>query len=405
MNDQSTKIRLLAFGALGLCVLLGGCLGPWGIRKNRPQYNEAIKLTSEQELLLNLVRLRYDEVPFFLSLDSVASQMALTPEAGFEGEADSGKVRYFGKGNLSFEDRPTVTYTPQDNADFVQSLLTPVDIENLALLARLGWDNERVFRLIIKQMNGVENAVLAGGPVPESVPVYAEFHEIARLLSELRDRNFTDVAVIEQPSVVATARGVEKPSGDQIVRAAESSLSIDATGNAVQVTQPDRQLMATLNPQTIMTPEIQQFCEMLRLRPGLPEYRIVSSSSGHFDAINSLEGIDEIRVSTRAPLEIMFYLSKGVVVPGEHLECGLAASTANYDGTPYNWHDIVGDLICIQVCDKKPEARLAVKYRDHWFYIDDRDQVSKRTLFMLIAIMDVSRVEGRGEKPVLTLPL
>ena len=280
-----------------------------------------------------------------------------------------------------------------------------MDIENLALLARLGWDNERIFRLIIKRMNGIENAILAGGPIPEFAPAYAEFQEIAWLASELRDRNFTDITIEEQPFVVATAQGTTKPTGEQIVRAAESSLSIDATGEEVQITQSDRQLMATFNPQTAMTPEVQQFREMMRLRPDLNQYPMVASSSGHFDAMNSVEGIDEIRIATRAPLEVMFYLSKGVVVPAEHLDCGLAASTRSHDGTPFNWHDVVGDLICIRVCEKKPDARLAVKYRDYWYYIDDRDHVSKRTLFMLIAIMDFSRVESRTERPVLTLPL
>ena len=103
MKRSLSTMRSCVCITVAFSLLLSGCLGPWGIRKNRTHYNEAIKLTSEQELLLNLVRLRYDEVPFFLSLDSVASQLALTPEAGFEAEADGGKPRYFGTGNLSFE--------------------------------------------------------------------------------------------------------------------------------------------------------------------------------------------------------------------------------------------------------------------------------------------------------------
>ena len=74
------------------------------------------------------------------------------------------------------------------------------------------------------------------------------------------------------------------------------------------------------------------------------------------DALNTLDGMDEIRINTRAPLEIMFYLSKGVIVPPKHYECGLAAHTQNADGTPFDWHDVVGDLMTVHVCKSKPKA-------------------------------------------------
>ncbi len=129
------------------------------------------------------------------------------------------------------------------------------------------------------------------------------------------------------------------------------------------------------------------------------------ADEAHFDILNSKEGVGEMRIATRAPIEVMFYLSKGVQVPQEHLQCGLAATTNNLDGSPFSWHDVVGDLFQIRCCDKKPNARLAVKYRDYWYYIDDCDQDSKRTLMMLIVIMAFSQIEGQTEKPVLTLPL
>ncbi len=248
MQNQPMTTRILACCALGLVVLISGCLGPWGMRKTRPHYNEAAKLTSEQELLLNLVRMRYADMPYFLKLNSVNSQWSLNPEIGLTAEADGGKPRYFGTGNISLEDRPTISYAPRDGSLFARSLVTPLNIENLALLARLGWDNEVVFRLVIKQINGVENAIRAGGPVPEFAPEYAEFHELAWLANKMRDLNYSDIVVEEEPLVVATGIGLDKPSGDQLVRAAESSFSIDASGDQEEVTKRVRQLTAVLKP-------------------------------------------------------------------------------------------------------------------------------------------------------------
>ena len=44
--------------------LLTGCtLGPKEINRGRQQYNEAVQKSFREELLLNLVRLRYRETP------------------------------------------------------------------------------------------------------------------------------------------------------------------------------------------------------------------------------------------------------------------------------------------------------------------------------------------------------
>ena len=57
------------------------------------------------------------------------------------------------------------------------------------------------------------------------------------------------------------------------------------------------------------------------------------------------------------------------------------------------------------------DAYVAVKYRDYWFYIDDRDQASKQTfsLMMQLIRLDVSNPltseSGAQKTPVLTLPV
>ena len=60
------------------CTFASGCaLGPRTIEQSRLQYNEAVKTTSEQQLLLNIVRLRYTDVPSSLALSSIADQREL----------------------------------------------------------------------------------------------------------------------------------------------------------------------------------------------------------------------------------------------------------------------------------------------------------------------------------------
>jgi hypothetical protein len=48
---------------------------------------------------------------------------------------------------------------------------------------------------------------------------------------------------------------------------------------------------------------------------------------------------------------------------------------------------------------------VAVRYRDHWFYIDDRDADSKTTFGLMMIMTRVNLLGTRGGGPALTLPV
>jgi hypothetical protein len=49
-------------------------------------------------------------------------------------------------------------------------------------------------------------------------------------------------------------------------------------------------------------------------------------------------------------------------------------------------------------------AFAAVRYLDHWFYIDNRDIESKRALSLIIAFFRILATSGGGAAPILTPP-
>src|SRR5713101_4921405 len=68
-------------------VLIAGCstFGPSALQQSRLRYNEVVKTTSEEQLLLNIVRLRYTDTPSSLAVSVIAvqfqqqSNLQLTP--------------------------------------------------------------------------------------------------------------------------------------------------------------------------------------------------------------------------------------------------------------------------------------------------------------------------------------
>lgn len=74
--------RLIAaiIAALMTALVTGCASGPASLIDTRLPYNEAIKVTSEQQLLLNIVRLRYTDTPSSLAVANVTAQFELVKQ-------------------------------------------------------------------------------------------------------------------------------------------------------------------------------------------------------------------------------------------------------------------------------------------------------------------------------------
>ena len=61
----------------GLSALLSGCnlIGPSSISQGRPAYNEVLNRTSDEQMLLALVRRRYGDSPNLLTVTNVTASL------------------------------------------------------------------------------------------------------------------------------------------------------------------------------------------------------------------------------------------------------------------------------------------------------------------------------------------
>ena len=97
-------------------------------------------------------------------------------------------------------------------------------------------------------------------------------------------------------------------------------------------------------------------------------------------------------------MQIMVQLATQINAPPEHISEGRTIPRMPWvDGDDY--------LIRIDHSKEKPDdAFVAVKYRDYWFYIDDRDLISKRTFTFLMILFSVTETGGREGLPLVTIP-
>lgn len=416
------------------CLLLAGCtLGPRQIRKGRLAYNQAVQKSFREEMLLNLVRLRYRETPEFLSVGGIAAQYT------FDGRASGGLVLPDGGtkvGSLSSgvarTERPTISYVPARGEAFQKGLLAPIDMQSLQLLARTGWSWERILRTTVQYMNQVDNATSAGGPTPERKPDFEEFRYLAQIMRQLQIERAIELANAERegtPKPVPLTR--DQLDGDFVISAINDGYEFRETDDGLFLVKDETYLALVVHPKAKLTGELQELAGLLNLEvdydsPRAAMFEVELAKEGWIQSTFSeaksfqadlgfacateiemlpapleLQGSsllrDDIVVSTRSLLEVMFYLSQGVCVPLEHQAQGLVTLTVDEAGSPFDWSEMMHDLFTIRACKKCPEhAAVAVEYRGYWFYIDERDQNSLSTYTLLVELFGIQVQAGGG---------
>ena len=354
-------IRITPFLLIILLVLIVGCakLGPTTLKSERSNYNLAVQRTNDEELLLNLARLKYRDTPFFMEVSSVASQFTLSTSANASTTLESGLKGLFGLGgSVGMIERPTVTYSPLQGDQFIQRVLSPLPLKTITLLYHSGWSIERIFQLCFQRMNNIKNAPGASGPTPKNAPQFKKFLEAIKYLRELQTQDVLNLSYNNESS------------SPQII---------------LHITDEGKNLKAAQN-----------FSRLLNLEPGLERYFISFTQKQN--------GFGEIKVVTRSLLGVLFYLSQGVEAPPQDVNAGKVTKTLRKSGEVFDWKEVTGEILRVRSQSKRPEnAALRVFYRGTWFFIKDSDLKSKSTFSLLSQIFSLQAGKIKDNSPVLTL--
>ena len=104
------KKRVLLLLA-SLIIGLTGCGVQTKIIQHRHwELNDTIRKTHIEQVLLNIVRLRYDETPYFLQVSSISTSFSAQGGVGVSGQIPERGLNVLGlSGSLSYAESPVVT--------------------------------------------------------------------------------------------------------------------------------------------------------------------------------------------------------------------------------------------------------------------------------------------------------
>ena len=186
--------RFVVVCFLGLaCVISTGCMAGRGVRMTRQPFNEAAHYTAKQEMLLNIVRLKYREPPQFMALSSINESLSYS--AG--GSASFSPFNLAGWDFFpSASESPNFTYAPLESDEFNRRLINPIPKDVLDLLGATNWSPGHLLRVTVKNINDIDNASNAGGPTPKTAPEFAEFKIAMDILDKLRESRQVEITHI-----------------------------------------------------------------------------------------------------------------------------------------------------------------------------------------------------------------
>jgi hypothetical protein len=405
---------------LVVSLAVAGCLGPKAIQYTRLRYNDVIRDTNDQQLLLNIVRLRYADSPVFIDLPNITSQFELSGGGNYFGGYGNqvNAPASLGTGQLSVRDTPTLSYHPREGREIAKALLTPLTADLFSIF-RSGADVEQLFLLTLQEINDVPNAVQAVNLTPSEPDDNTDFMRGIRLLSALRRRQATELVIGIHEETDDFSDPIPQSSifGRDVVEAAKDGNRFKAEANGkMRLVKRQRELFLRIQEEYARSPEMLEVEKIFRLTPGLKRYRIkseLSEDANHEKEDNNPNRLpdpliqhDTIFLNLRSVLQIMTFLSKGVCVPEEHEATGEVPTTPGPDGRPFNWTAVTAGHFVVHAQKHKPrDAEVAIPYRGYWFFIAKDDVKSRAVLAILEILFALQESADKSAGPILTLPL
>jgi hypothetical protein len=243
---------------------------------------------------------------------------------------------------------------PTTGDKFLRGIITPLDPKNVFFLLQAGYAADFILGLAVESLNGVRNRTTAGGTVREADP---EFLRVLDLLRDVQAAGAFGMRVEEDKvkgstGVVFFRRDDVPP--DIIEKGAEIRRLLKLAGDAHKFTLS-------------------------------------------FSPVRGTE--TELAVNSRSMLQIMQAFASLIDVPEAHIKDGSAWPSP---GSP-----VENSRQSARICSgkSKPASAFAsVRYRDHWFWIENGDRQSKRALTVVMFFFTLADTGSPEKLPLVTIP-
>ena len=423
ITSRQVRLTVLICGLMALGMLQGCTVGPKLYKTTFTQYNDVVRQTLDEQLLANLVRMRYLESPIFLQVSSLNTSFSVGGNVGASGTFPSGGADSYGADiGGSYSESPTISFSMPESREYYGRLLAPLSADQVTSLVLAGYNSELVFRTAVRGVNALQNLNADFDNSTEEPLAHAKFREALALIKKLRSEGIVDLELGGKETFWSSPVTIDAKSDISqvlLLGAASFAMSNDAEIVAYpdgkwQTHRYEKHMALRFSPASDDLPDAQRLKKLLGLKVDHYNFSIVDAEMVNAEKARGVLGqspgaLDpsvvwvEIGMRGRSMFEILQIASKEVRVPADDIRLGKASADR-----PQGLQSSTGasDWLVIKSSDSQPSgSSLSIQYKGHWFYIDDTDLQSRETFSMLTALFAVVGGTVPGAHPVLTLPV
>ncbi|MDQ0290517.1 hypothetical protein [Oligosphaera ethanolica] len=334
-----------------------GCthIGTKSIERDLPGFNEAVAQATDQQLLNNIVRLRFRASPAFMSVVNIAASENLSSGASASfnftrATPTDVRNRQGSTGaQLGYSQQPTISYRPLQGIEFSQHLTRPIPLETMMTLGISGFDFFDIWELFTERLpvgTPSPSRPLAAAPFPDEMDC-KRFAALMMQIGDISDFDYRDPFKARRAPTIIGLDSEEKRSQNALVMA------------GIVLTR-----FATQHDAAV----IQRFRD-------------------HYLAD------DHTVLIYRSLLGTLYDLSTAVPAHDNNAMQGDAPNPKSCRFLKIHCGTQTNDAYC------------ATRYRGQWYWIDNDDMRSKTTLSLLTILYNAISDTGDGGKPQYTIPL
>ena len=386
-------------------------MGPKILKTSTASYNISASQSNNEQMLINLVRLRYLESPYFIQLSSISTSYNFGIKGVAQASIPDGRVKkmglisqYMGSIGGEYNEYPTFTYVPLQGKEYVEYLVKDIGLERFVMLKHTNWNLNLMMQLMVKNFGNLRN-----NPMIKNNS-FEKFITLSKMLSKLSMRG--DVSIIKtadspEGTLLYADINTGKVTASRIMEADKGGYYFKKTKNPekMELRKSSRTAYWTLQIRFNNAREADTLEAILDAKAGrikTKDGRIVCSyglmSRNDLSDGNSGGSIPMIHIRFRSLIDMMYQLAVNVQPPAEDLERGSAPRL------PDNLKINYARLNVLNSKSYPQNAYVAVKYRNTWFYIDDRDALSKELFGFLTVLFSLQSNTQKNMEPIITIP-
>ena len=401
-------------------LMLSGCstVGPALYESSFEDFNDAIRKTSDGQMLTNLVRMRYLETPVFLQVAGITTNFNVNGNLGASaGFPEGGKNNYGLSAGAGFSESPTISFSLPDSDKYYGRLLAPLSAKQITSLYFGGFDSEAVFLTTARGVNRLRNISPEYADTVTETASFSDFKEAFALITKLRGEGLVDIEMTvkqadwSSPVTIDDSNPISKVLllGAVTYANANNFELVNYDNDVWQTHRYEQQMSLRFATASKNSPDAQRLRKLLNLEDDRYNFPMVNAEVVNAEKPRGIYGqapgaLDpnitwaEIGLRGRSMMEIMQVASKKVQMPEEEVARGVAVVDANQG-------DARDTGLVIKSSKSEPDSMLRTNYRGYWFYIDDSDLESRKQFALLNALFAVVGGTVPGAAPVMTIPV